>query len=52
MHITPLLYTQICLISKDFIVEEDIILICSRYDKLKDFHWLSLVDNYQHSIKN
>lgn len=51
IHITPLLYTQICLISKDFIVEEDIILICSLYDNLKDFHWLSLVDNINIQLK-
>ena len=36
MHITRSLYTQICLISKDFVIEE----------------MLSLIDNYQHSINN
>ena len=36
MHITRLLYTQICFISKDFVFEE----------------MLLLVDNYQHSINN
>jgi len=48
MHITRLVYTEICLISKDFVVEEMNALICSRYDNLKGFRRLSLVDNYQH----
>jgi hypothetical protein len=47
-HATRLFYTQICLISKDVVVEEDIILICSWHDKLKGFHGLFLVDKYQH----
>ena len=34
IHITQLFYTQVCLISKDFVVEEI----------------LSLVNNYQHLI--
>ena len=36
MHITRLFYTQLCLISKDVVVEE----------------MLSLVDSYQHLINN
>ena len=52
IHISRLLYTLICLISKDFVVEEMNVLICSRYDKLKGFRRLSLVDNYQHGINN
>jgi hypothetical protein len=48
IHITRLCYTEICLISIDFVVEEMYVLVCSRYDKLKGFRRLSLVDNYQH----
>jgi hypothetical protein len=38
-----LFYTEICLISKDFAVEEINVLICSRYDKLKGFRRLSFL---------
>ena len=48
IHITRMFYTEICLISIDFAVEEMYVLICSRCDKLKGFRRLSLVDNYQH----
>jgi hypothetical protein len=48
IHITRLFYTEIRLISKDCVLEEINVLICSRYDKLKGFRLLSLVDNYQH----
>jgi hypothetical protein len=48
IHITRLFYTEIRLISKDCVLEEINVLICSRYDKLEGFRLLSLVDNYQH----
>jgi hypothetical protein len=48
IHTTRLFYTEICLITIDFVVEEMYVLICSWYDKLKGIRRLSLVDNYQH----
>lgn len=51
-HVTRFVYKQICLTSKDVVAWEIMILICSRYDKLKGIHGLSLVENYQHSINS
>jgi hypothetical protein len=48
IHITRLLYIQIYLISKDVVVKEMNVLICSRYDKLKGLRRFSLVDIDQH----